>query len=112
MMENKIKLSWYLFLNEQDIHNMAGKQAKKTYRKHEDDAQSVQMWVVENKNKVFFYQESGIQIEGNLQSNNMPFTIRIQTQWQREMMLQCGHDSGFSINATFGTNDKKVCNHD
>jgi hypothetical protein len=27
-------------------------------------------------------------------------------------MLRCGHESGVSIDATFGTNDKKVCNHD
>jgi hypothetical protein len=37
----------------------------------------------------------------------MPFTIGIQTQWQREMMLQCFHESGVSIGATFGTNDEK-----
>jgi hypothetical protein len=42
----------------------------------------------------------------------MPFTIGIQTQWQREMMLWCGHESGVSIGATFETNAKKVCNHD
>jgi hypothetical protein len=38
----------------------------------------------------------------------MPFTIVIQTEWQKEMMLHHGHESGVSINATFGTNDKKV----
>jgi hypothetical protein len=43
--------------------------------------------VVENKDKVFFYQEIGVQVEENLQGSNMPFTIGTQTQWQREMML-------------------------
>jgi hypothetical protein len=57
------------------------------YKKHENDVQSVQMQVVENKDKIFFYQEIGVQVEENLQGNNMPFTIGIQTQWQREMML-------------------------
>jgi hypothetical protein len=58
---------------------MASKLAKKTYKKHENDVQNVWMWVVENKDKVFFYQENGFHVEGNLQSSNMPFTIRIQT---------------------------------
>jgi hypothetical protein len=31
--------------------------------------------------------------------------IGIQTEWQRDMMLQQGHESGVSIDATFGTNE-------
>jgi len=54
---------------------MASKLVKKTYNKHENDVQSVQMWVVENKYKVFFYKEIGVEVEGNLQGNNMHFTI-------------------------------------
>ncbi len=69
------------------------------------------MWVIENKDKVFFYQESGLQVERGLQGNNVLFIIGIQTEWQREMMLQCGHENGVSIDATFGTNQKKVCNY-
>jgi hypothetical protein len=38
MMENNGKLSRDLFLNEQDICNLASKLAKKTYKKHEIDA--------------------------------------------------------------------------
>ncbi len=41
----------------------------------------------------------------------MPFIIGIQMEWRREMMLQCGNESGVSIDATFGTNRKKVCNY-
>jgi len=36
------------------------------YKKHENDAQNVQVWVAENKDQIFFYQESGGQVEGNL----------------------------------------------
>jgi hypothetical protein len=90
---------------------MVGKLAKKTYKKHENDAQSVQMWVIKNKYKVFFYRKSGLQVDGGLQGSNMSFTIGIQTKWQREMMLRCGHESGVSIDATFGTNKNKVCNY-
>ncbi len=38
MMENNGELSRDLFLSEQDIHNLAGKLAKKKYKKHENDA--------------------------------------------------------------------------
>jgi hypothetical protein len=43
MMENNDELSRDLFLSEQDICNLASKLAKKMYKKHENDAQSVQM---------------------------------------------------------------------
>jgi hypothetical protein len=66
------------------------------------------MWVIENMEKVFFYQESNVPIEGNLHGGNMPFTIGIQTKWQMEMMLHHGHESGVSIGVTFETNGKKV----
>jgi hypothetical protein len=38
----------------------------------------------------------------------MFFTIAIQTEWHKKMMLHHGHESGVSIDATFGTNDKKA----
>jgi hypothetical protein len=79
MMENRAKLSQNLFLSEKDIWNMVGKLAKETYKKHENDAQSVRMWVIENKDEVFFYQESGLQVERSFQGSNMLFTIGIQT---------------------------------
>jgi hypothetical protein len=65
-MENNKNLSRDLFLCEQDICNMAWKLAKKTYEKHENGGKSVQMWVSKNKDKVFFYQESGVEVEGTL----------------------------------------------
>ncbi len=80
MMENKVELSQNLFLNEKDIRNMVGKLAKETYNKHKNDAQSVWMWVIKNKNKVFFYQENGLEVERGFQASNMPFTIGIQTK--------------------------------
>ncbi len=64
--------------------------------------------VIENREKVFFYQESNVQVKGNLHGGNMPFTIGIQIKWQKEMMLRHGHESGVSIDVTFGTNDKKL----
>jgi hypothetical protein len=54
---------------------MVGKLAKETHEKDENDAKSVRMWVIENKGKVFFYQELNVQVKGNLNRGNMPFTI-------------------------------------
>jgi hypothetical protein len=65
MMENNGELSKDLFLSEQDIRNLARKLAKK------------------DKYKVFFYQESGGQVEGSFQNNHMPFTIGIHTKWKK-----------------------------
>jgi hypothetical protein len=73
IMENNKDLSRDLFLCEQDIHNMVGKLAKGMYKKHENDAKSVQMWVFKNKDNVFLYQESKVEVEGTLQGCNMPF---------------------------------------
>jgi hypothetical protein len=43
-MKNNGDLSRDYFLCEQDICNMVGKLAKKTYKKDENDAKSVKMW--------------------------------------------------------------------
>jgi hypothetical protein len=40
------------------------------------------MWVFENKDKVFFYREFDVEVEGTLQEScNMHFTIGVQTEW-------------------------------
>ncbi len=67
------------FLCEQDIRNIAKKLAKKTYKKHENDVESVHMWAWKNPNVWFYYQESGSKIGGELLGNYIPFTIGIQT---------------------------------
>ena len=101
-----------LLLSTKDIRNISGKLAQETYMLHKNDAQSVRMWVQKNPDKVFHYTESNkhkpVPVPGELNGNNMPFTIGIQTQWQKKMMLQHGHRGGISVDATFGTNDKKV----
>ncbi|KAG0618725.1 hypothetical protein M758_4G088100 [Ceratodon purpureus] len=100
-----------LFLTTKDIRNISGKLAQETYMLHKNDAQSVRMWVQRNPEKVFYYTESNkekpVPVPGELTGSNMPFTIGIQTEWQRKMMLEHGHRSGISVDATFGTNEKK-----
>ena len=101
-----------LLLTTKDIRNIFGKLAQETYMLHKNDAQSVRMWVERNPEKVFYYTESNkakpVPVPGELTGANMPFTIGIQTDWQRKMMLKHGHRAGISIDATFGTNEKNV----
>ncbi len=77
IMENSGNLPRDFCLCEQDIHSMAGKLTKETYKKDENDAKSVRMWIIENRENVFLYQEFSVQVEGNLHGGNMPFTIGI-----------------------------------
>jgi hypothetical protein len=39
-----------------------------------------------------------------LTRQNMPFTLGIQTPWQKEMMIEHGHQGSVVVDATFGTN--------
>ena len=101
-----------LFISEQDIRNVAGRLAIETYKRDNNDAKSVRMWVQENPSLVFYYKELGVHVWGAITRDNMPFTIGIQTPWQEEMMLKHGHKKTVSIDATFATNENKVClNH-
>ena len=100
-----------LFISEQDIRNVAGRLAIETYKLDNNDAKSVRMWVQHNPQLVFFYKESGLHVRGAITRANIPFTIGIQTAWQQDMMLKHGHNKAVSIDATFATNENKVCVH-
>jgi hypothetical protein len=99
------------FLRERDIRNIASDLRKNIYEKHPNDTESVRLWVQANPDQVFFYQEFGdmkTALPGELNGENMPFVIGIQNQFQFEMMLEHGHESAVSLDATFGTNQPKV----
>ena len=98
-----------LFICDQDIRNVAGRLAIETYKRDNNDAKSVRMWVQEHPHLVFYYKESGVHVRGTITRDNIPFTVGIQTSWQQEMMLKHGHKKAVSIDATFATNENKVC---
>jgi hypothetical protein len=60
--------------------------------------------VQQNINSMFYYQKTRVEVDGGLIGQNMSFTLGIQTPWQREMMIEHGHQGGVAIDATFGTN--------
>jgi hypothetical protein len=107
--ESGEELTRDLFICDQDIRNVAGRLAIETYKRDNNDAKSVRMWVQEHPHLVFYYKESGIHVRGAITRDNIPFTIGIQTSWQQEMMLKYGHKKAVSIDATFATNENKVC---
>ena len=100
-----------LFISEQDIRNVAGRLAIETYKRDNNDAKFVRMWVQEHPELVFYYKESGLHVPGAITRDNIPFTIGIQTSWQQDMMLKHGHKKAISIDATFATNENKVSAH-
>jgi hypothetical protein len=106
--EGKLVTSRDCFLSEDDVHNVYGLLQKDLYMKHSNDAKSVRMWVRENPDLVFYYQDPEVVVDGAITADNMPFVIAIQTAFQFRMMLQYGHESAIAIDATFATNDKKV----
>jgi hypothetical protein len=98
-----------MMITAQDIRNIAKEIAMETYMLHPNDAQSVRMWRQRHPESVFYYSETGDHVRGELSADNMPFTLGIQTPWQRKMMVLHGNKGGVSVDATFGTNEKKVC---
>jgi hypothetical protein len=96
------------FLSMEDIRNICGVRAQELYKKHDSDAESVRMWVRENRHMVFYYRDLGTQVDGVLNADNVPFVIGIQTPFQTQMVLKYGHDNILAIDATFATNNKKV----
>ena len=100
-----------LFISEQDIRNVVVRLVIETYKRDNNDAKFVRMWVQEHPFLVFYYKKSGVQVRGAITRENIPFTIGIQTSWQQDMMLTHGHKKAVSIDATFATNENKVCTH-
>ncbi|XP_057515896.1 uncharacterized protein LOC130797335 [Amaranthus tricolor] len=58
-----------------------------------DDQASVRLWVERNKKSVFFYQDT---------SDDDPFILGIQTEWQMQQMIRFGHHNIIAADSTFG----------
>jgi hypothetical protein len=53
--------------------------------------------VQQNINSMFYYQKTRVEVDGGLIGQNMSFTLGIQTPWQREMMIEHGHQGGVVV---------------
>ncbi len=78
------ELNRNMFLTKQDVKVLSRKLAQETYQQHKNNAKSVHMWVQQNTNSMFYYQEIGVEANGGLTGQKMPFTLGVQTPWQRE----------------------------
>jgi hypothetical protein len=87
-----------------DIHNIAKKRTQELYQKHKNNALSVRMWIEENRDYVFIYQEHEL-IGINLDTKEeCTYTLGIQIDWQVQMMAIHDHNSAVSFDTAFGTN--------
>ncbi|KAI7746540.1 hypothetical protein M8C21_004682 [Ambrosia artemisiifolia] len=64
----------------------------------EDDDVSVSLWVETHQNHVFFYEDF---------SDNEPFLLGIQTEWQLQQMIRFGNGRLLALDSRFGTNKLK-----
>ena len=82
-------------------------------KKHPRNPLSVRMWKGKNEDNVFHYHEFGnidlIEATPPPDEEETPFYLAIQTPWQLEIMLRYGHKRQIAMDATFGTNEPKVC---
>ena len=69
-----------MFLHEREVWNLAIKVTRETYMLDKNDASSVKLWVQENRDNVFYYIETSVLAQGELNGSNMPFTLGIQTK--------------------------------
>lgn len=101
------------FIMPNDVYNLCKKRTTQLWQKHTRDPLSVRMWKEENEESVFHYHEFGnINLNEDAPSaieEEAPFCLGIQTPWQLDMMLRYGHKRQISMDATFGTNEPKVC---
>ncbi len=97
------------FVLPSDLRNLPKKQVDELWQKHRKDPISVRMWVLENPNSIFFYVQHAPMDLNSQTQDDTPFTLGIQTPWQLEIMQKFGHGSAISFDATFGTNQSRVC---
>jgi hypothetical protein len=100
-----------MFFIGQDVRVLFEKLAQETYELHKKNATSICMWFKKNTNSMFYYQKVGVEMDGGLIGQNMPFILGIQTPWQREMIIEHWHQGGVAIDANFQTNEKNVIHY-
>lgn len=77
----------------QYVHKLGMIIKRSTHELDLDDQASIRLWVERNKKSVFFYQDA---------SENDPFILGVQTEWQLQQMIRFGHRSLIAADSTFG----------
>lgn len=96
-----------MFVSEHDIHNVVHNHVKETYLKHTKGTANVMLWVEENKNNVFHYEDGMESVTEELQTMNIPFTSTFRLIGKGKACYKHGHQSVMSTDTTFGFIAKK-----
>ncbi|XP_023543629.1 uncharacterized protein LOC111803459 [Cucurbita pepo subsp. pepo] len=80
-------------LASQYVHKLGMIIKRSTHELDLDDQASIRMWVERNKKSIFIYQDT---------SEENPFILGIQTEWQLQQMIRFGHRSLIAADSTFG----------
>ena len=95
-------------ITRKDIANIERSYGLQGSKRHDDDATSVHLWVIEmehagNKNPVIFYKPQGKCLEKTSLLKN-DFVLAVQTSLQVDVLKTCGPNKVICIDATHGTN--------
>lgn len=82
------------------VRRLERKIRRSVYELDDDDTISIDLWVENNQDHVFFYEDF---------SDTDTFVLGIQTDWQLQQMIQFGSHSLMASDSKFGTNKLKVC---
>jgi len=67
-----------MLLTKQHVRVLFGKLVQEIYQLHKNNAKNVCMWVRQNINSMFHYQEIGVEVDGGFIGQIMSFTKGIQ----------------------------------
>eukprot|EP01018_Ginkgo_biloba_P026908 Gb_02105 [translate_table: standard] len=84
------------FLLRRDIMNIFNRCSQETFQLHRKDSMSTDLWVRQECQSIFFYQ--------NPLDDQTSFIIGLQTPWMHKMMVKFSHNSLISMDSTFSTN--------
>ncbi len=97
------------FLFPSKVKDLTNKIVDELQGKHLEDLINVKMWILKNPNLKKNYVQHVTLDLNLLNQDDTLFTLKIQMSWQFEIIKKIGNQSLVSFDATFGTNQSKVC---
>jgi hypothetical protein len=72
-----------MFFTKQHVKVLFKELVQKIYQLHKNNAKNMCMWVQQNINLMFYYQEIGVEVDGDFIRQIMPFIKGIQNHGKR-----------------------------
>jgi hypothetical protein len=89
------------YITHADIDNVKRNLDKETWRKHDDDVISTEIWIRSNPSKVILYHPPSF-------APYSPFRLVIQREMQLEWLIRYGNGACVAIDGTHGTQKYRV----